>query len=110
MERALYRELFEETGLAKKDVIFIGKTKKWITYDLPEKYQKKRNGKLCVGQKQIWFLLKVKEESFKIDFSVNNTPEFDSWMWVESDMPEKKVIYFKKDAYNKALKELKKFI
>jgi len=25
-------------------------------------------------------------------------------------MPEKKVIYFKKDAYNKALKELKKFI
>ena len=110
LERALYRELFEETGLAKKDVIFIGKTKKWITYDLPEKYQKKRNGKLCVGQKQIWFLLKIKEESFKIDFTVNNTPEFDSWMWVESDIPEKKVIYFKKDAYNKALKELKKFI
>ena len=46
LERALYRELFEETGLTKKDVIFIGKTKKWITYDLPEKYQKKRNGKL----------------------------------------------------------------
>ena len=109
-ESAMYRELYEEVGLKKNDVLIIGRTKEWLKYELPKKYQRKTNNQLCVGQKQIWFLLKVKEESFKIDFSVNNTPEFDSWMWVESDMPEKKVIYFKKDAYNKALKELKKFI
>ena len=38
-DQAMYRELFEETGLLPKHVEVIGKTRKWLRYRLP-----KRNG------------------------------------------------------------------
>ena len=39
----MYRELYEEIGLKKNDVLIIGKTKEWLKYELPKKYQRKTN-------------------------------------------------------------------
>ena len=58
-ESAMFRELFEEVGLEKNDIMILGSTNEWLKYDLPKKYQRKTNNKLCIGQKQKWFLLRL---------------------------------------------------
>ena len=45
-ESAMFRELFEEIGLKKNDVLILGETKSWLKYDLPKKYQRKTNNRL----------------------------------------------------------------
>ena len=105
-ESAMFRELFEEVGLKKNDISILGITKSWLKYDLPKKYQRKTNNRLCIGQKQKWFLLRLISDDSNIIFSNSKRPEFDSWQWVEDDKPMEIVIDFKRDVYKKALKEL----
>ena len=105
-ESAMFRELFEEVGLKKNDISILGITNSWLKYDLPKKYQRKTNNKLCIGQKQKWFLLRLISDDTNIVFSNSKRPEFDSWQWVEDDKPMEIVIDFKRDVYKKALEEL----
>lgn len=105
-ESAMYRELYEETGLKKNDVLIIGRTKEWLKYELPKKYQRKTNNQLCVGQKQIWFLLKLATDEAFINLNVSKKPEFDGWRWVSKQEPLNLVINFKKNVYEMAINEL----
>ena len=105
-ENAMFRELFEEIGLQKNDIAILGKTKKWLKYDLPKKYQRKTNNQLCVGQKQIWFLLRLISNDQSINLCTSKNPEFDAWEWVSEKKPLEIVISFKKNVYIKALNEL----
>jgi putative (di)nucleoside polyphosphate hydrolase len=105
-ENAMFRELFEEIGLQKNDIAILGKTKKWLKYDLPKKYQRKTNNQLCVGQKQIWFLLRLISNDQSINLCTSKNPEFDAWDWVSEKKPLEIVISFKKNVYIKALNEL----
>ena len=105
-ESAMFRELFEEIGLKKNDISILGITKSWLKYDLPKKYQRRTNNKLCVGQKQKWFLLRLNTDDSNINFLNSSRPEFDSWRWVTEEQPMKIVIDFKKEVYKKAMEEL----
>ena len=105
-ESAMYRELYEEVGLKKNDVLIIGKTKEWLKYELPKKYQRKTNNQLCIGQKQIWFLLKLATDEAFINLNVSKKPEFDGWRWVSKQEPLNLVINFKKNVYEMAINEL----
>ena len=105
-ENAMFRELFEEIGLQKNDISILGKTKKWLKYDLPKKYQRKTNNQLCIGQKQIWFLLRLISNDQRINLCKSKKPEFDGWEWVSEKKPLEIVISFKKNVYIKALNEL----
>ena len=105
-ESAIYRELFEEIGLSNKDVKILGKTKNWLKYDLPKKYKRRTNNKLCVGKKQIWFLLKLITNESSINLSKSKKPEFDAWEWSSITKPFEIVINFKKNVYKSALEEL----
>ena len=105
-EDAMFRELFEEIGLQKNNITILGKTKKWLKYDLPKKYQRKTNNQLCIGQKQIWFLLRLISNDQSINLYTSKNPEFDSWKWVSEKKPLEVVISFKKNVYIKALNEL----
>ena len=101
---ALFRELHEEVGLNKEDVDIIAHTRQWLRYKLPKKLQ--RNSlPLVIGQKQKWYLLKLKNEDVQFKFD-NSKPEFDSWKWVNFWFPIEQVIHFKKDVYRRALREL----
>ena len=102
----MYRELFEEVGLEANDVLILGKTKNWLKYDLPKKYQRKTNNQLCLGQKQIWFLLRLTSSDKCIILNKSNRPEFDDWQWTSPNKPLEVVIDFKKNVYTQALKEL----
>lgn len=106
LEQAMYRELHEEIGLLPEDVEVVGATVDWLRYKLPDQYIRKNSKPLCIGQKQRWFLLKMRcnEDQLRLDCSA--TPEFDRWRWVDFWRPVHEVIYFKRRVYANALHDL----
>ena len=109
-EEAMYRELFEETGLEQLDVEIMGATADWLKYNLPDRYVRKNQRPLCIGQKQIWFMLRMIGEDTRFNLAATHHPEFDHWRWVSYWAPVRKVIYFKRRVYREALKELRPLV
>ncbi len=105
-EQALFRELHEETGLTGGDVTVLGRTEDWLRYRLPARYIRRNRHPLCIGQKQRWFLLRVKREDVRFELGASSAPEFDEWRWTSYWEPVREVIYFKREVYVRALKEL----
>ena len=109
-EDALYRELQEETGLSANDVMVLGQTGDWLKYEIPEGYLRKDRDEACLGQKQLWFLLKLREQNIELNLARTESSEFDGYEWVDYWYPYEHVIPFKKDVYLKALRELESFL
>jgi len=107
---AMYRELYEEIGLKPNQVELMGKTGDWAYYDLPERFIRRGSLPLCVGQKQIWYLLRFTGNEGDISFDCSDQPEFDRWRWVDYWEPAFDVIYFKRDVYLSALTEMWSFL
>ena len=107
---AMYRELKEEIGLEPEHVELINSTDDWLRYWLPKRYIRQNRGPLCIGQKQIWYLLKLTVDETYLDLSYTSEPEFDSWKWVDFWRPAEEVISFKRQVYQQALKQLQPFI
>lgn len=103
---AMYRELREEVGLVPQDVALLGETEPWLRYRLPHRYLRRNSKPLCVGQKQIWFLLKLVSGDEAVRLDATGAPEFDRWRWVDYWQPVREVIYFKKRVYIRALQQL----
>ena len=103
---AMYRELFEETGLNREHVEIVGKTNKWLRYRLPKWMVRKNSHPICIGQKQIWFILRLVGTESDFNLSTMEQPEFDHWSWVDYWQPMKEVVFFKRQVYKKALTEL----
>lgn len=104
-EQTLYRELYEEVGLRPEDVKVLASTQEWLHYDLPPYLIRHHMTPLCIGQKQKWFLLEMVGSESNICFDCSPIPEFDHWRWVTYWYPLCKVIDFKKEVYQKALRE-----
>ena len=109
-EQAMFRELREETGLDNKHVQIIGRTRYWLKYRLPEKYIRHNSHPLCIGQKQIWYLLKLVGDEANVILDRHTKPEFDDWQWIGYWEPLKSVVYFKRKVYRKAMMELGAFL
>lgn len=109
-DEAMYRELAEEIGLEPSDVTVLGVTKNWLSYRIPKQFIRRGNKPLVIGQKQKWFLLKLNCSEQKIRLDLSNTPEFDSWRWIDYWQPPRKVIFFKRQVYEEALKELEQLL
>ncbi len=107
---AMYRELTEELGLNPEDVEYLGETKKWLSYRLPKQFRRYNSKRLCVGQKQKWFLLRLLVSDSHINLDKSGTPEFDHWRWVDYWYPLNHVIDFKQTVYQKMLKEFEKLV
>lgn len=105
-EEALFRELKEEIGLEAGDVEVVAATRSWLRYRLPKQYMRRQSTPLCVGQKQRWFLLRIKSGSRVFKFDTTSQPEFDTWRWADYWSPVREVIYFKRAVYARALDEL----
>ena len=105
-EAAMYRELWEETGLESDHVQILGRTRYWLRYKLPDKYVRKKSLPLCVGQKQIWYILRLVGDETQVRFDCGEKQEFDDWKWVNYWHPLNDVIYFKRKVYKKAMAEL----
>jgi len=100
---AMYRELREETGLAPEQVELIGSTPGWLRYRLPRRYRRHYSKPLCVGQKQVWFLLRFLADDTAFSLDRCEEPEFCRYRWVDFWYPAENVITFKRAVYRKAL-------
>src|SRR6202140_4176503 len=67
-EQAMYRELDEEIGLDQSKVELVGHTGEWLRYRLPARYIRRNQRPVCIGQKQRWFLLRMKSAEVLFDF------------------------------------------
>jgi putative (di)nucleoside polyphosphate hydrolase len=103
---AMYRELREETGLEPNHVEVIGATPGWLRYRLPARMVRRNQRPMCIGQKQVWFLLKFVGEESAVRLDVTDKPEFDLWRWVDFWYPAAHVVSFKRDVYQRALRHL----
>lgn len=109
-EEAMYRELEEETGLQPEHVELVAATPGWLRYKLPQQYLRRHSKPLCIGQKQVWFLLKLVVEEHKLQLDCHESPEFDCFRWVEHSYPADNVISFKRDVYRRALKHFEQHL
>ncbi|UTF61695.1 RNA pyrophosphohydrolase [Gilvimarinus sp. DA14] len=105
-EQALYRELGEEVGLTEQDVEILSCTRGWLRYRLPQRLIRQHSHPVCIGQKQKWFLLRLKSDEANVCLENGGRAEFDDWRWVSYWYPLGKVVAFKRDVYRRALKEL----
>jgi len=105
-EQAMYRELAEEVGLQPEHVELVGATSDWLRYRLPKRFIRRNRKPVCIGQKQVWFMLRLlgSESDVRLDYSPK--PEFDSWRWVDYWYPLNDVVAFKRSVYERALREL----
>ncbi|HHH36538.1 MAG TPA: RNA pyrophosphohydrolase [Gammaproteobacteria bacterium] len=108
-EEAMFRELREEIGLAPEDVEIVARTRDWLRYRLPKRLVRRHSKPVCIGQKQIWFMLNLTAEESKVRFDLTEEPEFDYWRWIDYWSPLKEVVAFKRDVYKRALKEFEPY-
>jgi putative (di)nucleoside polyphosphate hydrolase len=105
-EQAMFRELEEEIGLQPQHVDILGATRGWLRYRLPERFVRRNRKPVCIGQKQVWFMLRLVGEERFVRLDLGAKPEFDNWRWVDYWHPLKEVVPFKRNVYKKALNEL----
>jgi putative (di)nucleoside polyphosphate hydrolase len=105
-EAAMYRELNEELGLQSVDIEVLGCTRDWLHYELPERFIRRDRNPVCIGQKQVWYMLRLTAPDMRVRLDMTEEPEFDRWRWVDYWRPVKEVVYFKRRVYVSALAEL----
>lgn len=105
-KEALFRELQEEVGLTSSQVELVGSTRDWLRYDLPKRFLRHGSTPLCIGQKQMWYLLRLTANDDEVRLDLGERPEFDDWRWVDYWHPMEEVVSFKREVYRSALEEL----
>jgi len=106
---AMYRELHEETGLLPEHVSVLGATPGWLRYRLPPRAIRRNDRLVCIGQKQVWFLLQFNGQESDLKLDLTPKPEFDHWRWVDFWYPVENVVTFKRGVYASALRHLAPF-
>jgi putative (di)nucleoside polyphosphate hydrolase len=94
---ALWRELFEETGLTADDVELLHEVPEWLGYELP---QESRSAKTGRGQVHKWFVLRARRDrAFDIRLDTTDTPEFEGWQWADISEVAEHAVAFRRPVY-----------
>ena len=106
---AAYRELWEETGVTRDKVEFVGKTHGWVTYDLPPELLGKVWGGKYRGQKQKWFLFRFKGQDSDIRITTDHA-EFSTWRWITADEMVDSIVPFKRAVYEEVVRSFRAYL
>ncbi len=97
IEHAAIRELKEEIGTDKADIIKISDRK--TRYELPDHLIPKLwNGKYR-GQEQVWVAARFNGSDSDINLTAFDPPEFSAWQWVDLGDTLDLIVPFKRDIY-----------
>ena len=99
---AALRELHEETGTAKAEII--AESQDWIRYEIPADLVPKLWGGRYRGQEQKWFALRFTGTDADIDIATPE-PEFRAWKWAEMDEMPGFIVPFKRALYERLIAE-----
>jgi len=108
--KAALRELYEETNI--RSVQKLGEIADWLTYDLPSDVAKKAWRGKYRGQKQKWYALRFTGDEGEIDIARpagGHKPEFVEWRWVAMDELPDLVVPFKRQTYERVVREFERF-
>jgi putative (di)nucleoside polyphosphate hydrolase len=92
-------------GLEAEHVSIQACSRDWLRYRLPKRLIRHHSLPLCIGQKQIWFLLNMECDDSQVRFDCCDKPEFDHWRWINYWRPAREVVAFKRRVYAKVLRE-----
>ena len=106
---AAYRELWEETGVTRDKVEFVGKTHGWVTYDLPPELLGKIWGGKYRGQRQKWFLFRFKGQDADVKIASEH-PEFSTWRWILVDEMVESIVPFKRAVYEEVIRSFRAYL
>ncbi|MGQ0659561.1 RNA pyrophosphohydrolase [Sphingosinicella sp.] len=98
-----YRELEEETGIARRHVELIARAPEELLYDLPPDLIGKVWKKNWRGQRQSWFLMRFAGEDSDVNIQTAE-PEFRAWKWAEPAELPAMIVPFKKQLYEDVLR------
>ncbi len=98
---AAYRELKEEIGTNKADIIKIAEQK--ICYDVPPELSTKHWGGKYRGQEQTWVALRFTGNDSDIRLDAHLPQEFDKWQWVTLAETVNLIVPFKRETYSKVI-------
>jgi len=99
LDKAMMRELGEETGVGAKHLAIIHRMEEELYYDLPAELQGKLWGGRYKGQRQIWYLTRFTGTDGDIDLQAHKHPEFCEWKWVAPHALPDLIVPFKKPIY-----------
>jgi len=88
----------------------MGSTDDWLKYWLPKRFIRHNTYPLCIGQKQIWYLLRLVADESYVNLTHSDEPEFDIWKWVDLWDPIDEVVSFKRNVYEQAIRQFAPFI
>ena len=104
-EEAARRELAEETGI--RSVRMLGRTRDWLTYDLPAELIGVAWHGRYRGQKQMWYAARFEGEESEIDLGPHegHDQEFDAWRWAPMQELPALIVPFKRKVYLAVIEE-----
>ncbi len=105
--RAVLRELAEEIGTAKAEII--GEHPEWLSYDLPPDLIGKAFKGRYRGQRQKWFALRFLGDDSDIRLDADPHPESDAWKWTELAALPGLAVSFKRPIYEILARDFARF-
>ena len=98
MEVAIFREIQEETGIAKNNLDFIQRSVDFVKYKVPKDFLRfMPQGK--IGQVQIWYHFKFTGTESDINISQEGHRELGKFFFKNIDEIIEKSIFFKRELY-----------
>ncbi|HEC90404.1 MAG TPA: RNA pyrophosphohydrolase [Alphaproteobacteria bacterium] len=96
-KEALFRELEEEIGTAKAEII--AEIPDLLSYDLPAGLSSKVWKGRFRGQQHKWYALRFLGNDEDIDITAYKNPEFSDWKWVVLESLPGMIVPFKRPVY-----------
>jgi putative (di)nucleoside polyphosphate hydrolase len=103
------RELEEETGIAPHLVERLAACPERMKYDLPDDLRPKLWGGKFKGQDQDWFLARFLGRDSDVNIASHH-PEFREWKWIEPQQLPDLIVPFKRDLYQRLLREFSDYL